>query len=226
MRRTDPPRAAMWMLQHLVPGERNDALAGDLLEEFRSGRSAAWYWRQVLACMIITPLRAVMDYAGALLFACLWALLAPAWVPMTRLGAFPNLDHAILNFDWPWSALCEVGLTFSMLISFVWAGLLLYLLLECLATRHFRFRLLRSGMFRSAAVFAPLYVGFRLLTLIFHGSGISLARSAAHHPLGPFLAGEAICAPFFLTLLWAMWDASRGKDPRKRPSQDRAGGNI
>lgn len=34
----DLPKGAIWILGHLVPGEKNDALAGDLLEEFRAGR--------------------------------------------------------------------------------------------------------------------------------------------------------------------------------------------
>ncbi len=44
------PRAATWLLQHLACD--NDALAGDLLEEFREGRTAHWYWRQVMAAIL------------------------------------------------------------------------------------------------------------------------------------------------------------------------------
>lgn len=43
-----PPALANWLLDRLGYSRRNAALAGDLLEEFRSGRSAAWYWRQTL----------------------------------------------------------------------------------------------------------------------------------------------------------------------------------
>jgi hypothetical protein len=227
MRQSNPPRLATWMLEHLTPTGRNDALAGDLLEEFRSGRSAIWYWRQVLACISIANTRVVTAYLGALLFACVWALLAPDWVPLTRPGKSPYLDHAILSLAWPWSTICELGLSFLILISFVWAGLLLYTLLESLATRHFNFRRLRSGLSRSAAVFAPLYVGFRSLTLIFPGSGIRLARSAVHDPFPLSTLARpvsiVICAPFFLTLLWAIWDASCIKSSRKHATHDRPG---
>ena len=43
-----PPAIASWLLDWLGYTGQNPALAGDLLEEFRSGRSTAWYWRQTL----------------------------------------------------------------------------------------------------------------------------------------------------------------------------------
>ena len=42
-----PPRLARLLLDWLAPG--NEALRGDLDEEFAAGRSSAWYWRQVIA---------------------------------------------------------------------------------------------------------------------------------------------------------------------------------
>lgn len=50
-----PPTTAAWMLKHLAPGERNEALEGDLLEEFQRRRSASWYWRQVLLAILAFP---------------------------------------------------------------------------------------------------------------------------------------------------------------------------
>ena len=42
-----PPRLARLLLDWLAPG--NEALRGDLDEEFAAGRGSAWYWRQVVA---------------------------------------------------------------------------------------------------------------------------------------------------------------------------------
>ena len=42
-----PPTVASWLLRHLAFGP-DDALAGDLVEQFQQGRSSLWYWRQVL----------------------------------------------------------------------------------------------------------------------------------------------------------------------------------
>lgn len=46
-----PPAPASWLLRHLMPGDRTESIEGDLLEEFQRRRSAAWYWRQVLAAI-------------------------------------------------------------------------------------------------------------------------------------------------------------------------------
>lgn len=35
-----PPTTATWMLEHLLLGKRNEALEGDLFEEFQRRRSA------------------------------------------------------------------------------------------------------------------------------------------------------------------------------------------
>jgi hypothetical protein len=52
MKPSKPPALATWMLEHLLWGGRNEALAGDLLEEFQRRRSAAWYWRQVIGAIL------------------------------------------------------------------------------------------------------------------------------------------------------------------------------
>jgi hypothetical protein len=46
-----PPRFALALLERLVP--ESAALAGDLVEEFRQGRSRAWFWWQVLAAVAV-----------------------------------------------------------------------------------------------------------------------------------------------------------------------------
>ena len=46
-RRRPPPIFATWLLQHVANQYQRDAFIGDLIEEYGSGRSLAWYWRQV-----------------------------------------------------------------------------------------------------------------------------------------------------------------------------------
>ena len=51
--KSEPPALATWLLEHIRFSNTDEALAGDLLEEFTRGRSAAWYWRQVLLAIVV-----------------------------------------------------------------------------------------------------------------------------------------------------------------------------
>ncbi len=48
-------RLALWLLGHLA--HRNEPLAGDLLEQFRVGRSVSWLWSQLLIAIIMGSFR-------------------------------------------------------------------------------------------------------------------------------------------------------------------------
>ena len=48
-------RLALWLLGHVA--DRNEPLAGDLMEQFRVGRSALWLWRQLLFAMAMGSFR-------------------------------------------------------------------------------------------------------------------------------------------------------------------------
>jgi hypothetical protein len=45
------------LLERLVSGPYAEALRGDLVEQYRNGRSAAWFWRQVLVGVFASVLR-------------------------------------------------------------------------------------------------------------------------------------------------------------------------
>jgi hypothetical protein len=47
-----PPSLATWLLRQFVSGAKNEPLIGDMLEEYRAGRSSFWYWRQVLLAIL------------------------------------------------------------------------------------------------------------------------------------------------------------------------------
>jgi hypothetical protein len=51
MRSSQPPIVATWLLTRF--GNGNEVLAGDLVEEYQRGRTAAWYWRQVLVAIFV-----------------------------------------------------------------------------------------------------------------------------------------------------------------------------
>jgi hypothetical protein len=69
-----PPAVAKWLLGRFAPS-LSDSLVGDLQEEYAAGRSAGWYWRQVL--------RAVMVSTSCQLYAHPWEMvraIAVGWV--------------------------------------------------------------------------------------------------------------------------------------------------
>lgn len=54
MKSSHPPILATKLLGQLVSGPHGDALAGDLIEQYRQGRSAVWFWRQALLAIIVS----------------------------------------------------------------------------------------------------------------------------------------------------------------------------
>ena len=57
-----PPVLATWLLKHAARG--NDALVGDLFEEYRRRRSGVWYWRQVLTVVVVRLSREALLVLG------------------------------------------------------------------------------------------------------------------------------------------------------------------
>ena len=52
MKKSRPPFIAAWLLDRFGADPQLDAIAGDLIEEYRLGRSRFWYWREVITAMI------------------------------------------------------------------------------------------------------------------------------------------------------------------------------
>lgn len=69
MRSRQPPAFATKLLGRLVVGPNREALAGDLIEQYQSGRSRGWYWRQVLTAIAVDVASYVRTHKLALLFA-------------------------------------------------------------------------------------------------------------------------------------------------------------
>jgi hypothetical protein len=51
---TNPPSLPTKLLELLVPQRTSEALLGDLIEQYESGRSRRWYWRQVILALVIS----------------------------------------------------------------------------------------------------------------------------------------------------------------------------
>jgi len=117
-----PPKLATALLRSVA--DNKPALIGDLLEQFRSGRSAAWYWREVLAVVgrsVSSEMRGSIWWSGAAIMAAVLVLelpfllhsvgYSPTWVDPRR--------WLLMSFFLAPSALViavPVGLTVGMVI--------------------------------------------------------------------------------------------------------------
>jgi hypothetical protein len=131
MRSTPPVAFATWMLEHLTFGSPNESLSGDLLEEFRSGRSAGWYWCQALSAIAVTVFSRFRAYLLPLVFSACWGVLYPAFWPSIVKGLSTQaIFERMATHDWPYSSAFQaVGEIFPAVI-FVWIGFFIYLILR------------------------------------------------------------------------------------------------
>jgi hypothetical protein len=53
----EPPRIAVWLLKGWASPYQRESLVSDLREMYGGGRSRSWYWRQVIAALLVARLR-------------------------------------------------------------------------------------------------------------------------------------------------------------------------
>jgi hypothetical protein len=53
VRATKPPAFATWLLRHLGSSPHNDAIIGDLIEQYEQAPSSVWYWKQCLKAIAV-----------------------------------------------------------------------------------------------------------------------------------------------------------------------------
>ena len=127
MKRIEPPAAAAWVLEHLTPADRDEALAGDLLEDYRAGRSDGWYWRQAMAAFAVAWGRYFAQRRSLLLFVLLWSMMAPAWTAIVDgIERHAGFAGPIWRMDAPFSTLSTLGLWLLLHLTFLWAGIVVY----------------------------------------------------------------------------------------------------
>jgi hypothetical protein len=104
MRSAKPPVTATWLLNKL--GCTNDALSGDLIEEYLHGRSGAWYWRQVLFAIVVGFGKEVLSHkllalrAVAVGWAASYILIYGVELPLWRSYAKVLLTHGLEISVW------------------------------------------------------------------------------------------------------------------------------
>jgi hypothetical protein len=207
----EPPRLAQWALQHCTPPGRDDALAGDLLEEYCAGRSSSWFWQQVLCAIGIGWIRVLGARGMLLLFAVLWSSLAPAWtVLLNHAIRRPNPSEQFWRMDAPFAGLGSFGLWLLLNTSFLWAGILLYFVSGVGFAKSFSRKDGLRAFLSAAPIFLLAYFGtFVAMNLLFF-PGPTLPRRTMT-PLSEIFdlrAGAlALRVPYVVTLVCALWEA-------------------
>ena len=186
MTQPNPPAIPTWMLEHCTAADCDASLSGDLLEEFRNGRSAAWYWRQVLAAVAISCWRDVRNHRNAVVFAVILSQLAPAWLTLAA-GVAKRTAEAghIWRLDWPWSALCSSALSFAPGLLFLLAGMVAYIVPQVLRRRRFGILRIARGLCLGAVIFMAVSAGVVWLTMLFPAAGSAINQRGPAISIGP-----------------------------------------
>ena len=102
------PSGVDWLLARFdLPGG-DEAFAGDLIEEYRGGRSRRWVWRQALAMVLIAVLAEVKAHPWLALRAIATGMMVA--IPMRILREQLGIDGRMSFWIWQMAALALAGL--------------------------------------------------------------------------------------------------------------------
>ena len=91
------PAFATWLLQKFRPSD--EALLGDVLEEGSNGRSAAWYWRQVVGAIATGSAKDIRAHRLLALRA-----MATGWIVLLLFFACGDLfAETLARYVWNWN---------------------------------------------------------------------------------------------------------------------------
>ena len=88
MKSIQPPALATWLLRQFGSSPRNEAILGDLAEQYAHGRSRLWYWRESLTAISVSASRGIWQNKGPAILA-----LCTGWIILV--AGQPIVDHAL-----------------------------------------------------------------------------------------------------------------------------------
>jgi hypothetical protein len=124
-------------MQAMLSGPHRDAIIGDIVEDFRQGRSGAWFWRQSLAAVFLSNCRDMYEHKVLTVrsvltgTAVLWLAKHLVWDPVR--SVLPDLNAAVttwlqthgvdaVRFGWLLNHLNDVAFTAKWCAMFTAAG--------------------------------------------------------------------------------------------------------
>ena len=217
-----PPRVATWLLEHLQSSPNNESLAGDLFEEYGHGRSRLWYWKEVLAAIIVAVSRGVVTHPLLALRAIAFAwtvrflyLCIAVWTVFTSINLLvPQGHHPPLP---AWHVVGSVALWFRWVVPPVTPKVTIWWTLDlsiCAVTGWTvaRFHQThRTAMVMVAAISVFLYQLQVLPWVWFHAR-----NTLTNTRFLPYLVTDfvALIGPPLCIVLGGLWGASRERDAR------------
>jgi hypothetical protein len=214
MKLARPPFLASWMLERFTSGTDHDPVIGDLLEEYRAGRSAGWYWWQSGTAIMNGFARRFRRHWLAFSFAVLWSVIPRSLPGIYFLHGIGNSHFmgSIYSLDWPYSTILSLGIFFGLDILYLWMGLVLSLLVDSLATRKLHGRGMLGGMWVGLLSYIPIWTAIAFLP-IFPGHRIDMRHVSN---MGLLLDPKMMLyrLPYLLCLLFSLWKALPRNDRR------------
>jgi hypothetical protein len=111
------PVVVNWLLNRLIAGAQAEAIVGDLLEQWRGGRSQLWFGRQMLAALVICIWREVYTHKMVSMSGILIGMLSLWCFAALMALALSSIGLLVYAVDWRWPHYIQL---FS--IAFVYAG--------------------------------------------------------------------------------------------------------
>jgi hypothetical protein len=226
MRAACPPVIATWLLNHLF-ADKNEALAGDLVEEYFGGRSAGWYWRQVMAAIAIGGAQRARACWPAVMFAAVWTALSPGlrYLQIRMLDDDGAGMQRIWRMDGHWSTRFDSSVDVFAFLSVLWLGVTLYVALDSSIRGEYRIsRLVRALLLvlptlavmcvitaLASAVIPAMLPGIFLSPVWGSGSEAPSLLRMAHGPYGMV---------FFATVIPLIFTTVRRERSRNMASHD------
>jgi hypothetical protein len=215
MKQISPVALATWMLEHLPMGSHDESLSGDLLEEFQSGRSVGWYWRQAFTAIAVTLSSKARVYVLPLVFSAGWSILYPAvWLSVMRSQLAQSTWGLMVAHDWPYSTALQFVSVVSPAALFVWVGFFVYLTLRNRADGPLSMLRLLGSLSISLNVLFVVTIGQHM------GSSVADLREVSWKDFPNHLV--ALCIPLALSLFSALVCVFSQKRERHRSADSLA----
>ena len=123
MRRSQVLLLSLWVFERVSRDPLRHVIAGDILEEYESGRTALWGCRQAL--FGVASDHAVRGIAFSGLFSVSLSLLFPMWQQLL-MAAVPGLPLDPASLSWPISAVAPIVTGLLPALIFLWGSGLLF----------------------------------------------------------------------------------------------------